>query len=39
MFTTGSSGGTGATASGLTAGTYTCTITDANACSSIKLSI
>jgi hypothetical protein len=26
-------GGTGATASGLSAGTYTCTITDANACS------
>ncbi|MDP2388072.1 MAG: hypothetical protein Q8M29_16980, partial [Bacteroidota bacterium] len=27
------SGGTGATASGLSSGTYTCTITDANACS------
>ncbi len=27
------SGGTGATATGLVAGTYTCTITDANACS------
>ena len=27
------SGGTAATATGLTAGTYTCTITDANACS------
>jgi hypothetical protein len=27
------SGGTGATATGLVAGTYTCTVTDANACS------
>ncbi|WEK19643.1 MAG: YDG domain-containing protein [Candidatus Pedobacter colombiensis] len=30
------SGGTAATASGLTAGTYTCTITDANGCTSAK---
>ncbi|MNX41787.1 hypothetical protein D3C86_721950 [compost metagenome] len=30
------SGGTAATASGLTAGTYTCTITDANLCSTTK---
>jgi hypothetical protein len=30
------SGGTGATASGLSAGAYTCTITDANTCSIIK---
>lgn len=30
------SGGTGATASGLTAGAYTCTITDANGCTLVK---
>lgn len=30
------SGGTGATASGLAAGTYTCTVTDANGCSLTK---
>jgi hypothetical protein len=30
------SGGTGATASGLTAGTYTCVITDANNCTNTK---
>ena len=30
-------GGTGATASGLAAGTYTCTITDANGCTQLKI--
>jgi hypothetical protein len=30
------SGGTGATASGLTAGTYTCTVTDANGCTATQ---
>ncbi len=30
------SGGTGATATGLAAGTYTCTITDANSCTTTK---
>jgi len=30
------SGGNGSTASGLTAGTYTCTITDANGCTDLK---
>ena len=31
------SGGTGATATGLAAGTYTCTVTDANACSIFRV--
>ena len=31
------SGGTNATATGLTAGTYTCTVTDANGCTSVQI--